>query len=104
MASLVVEMVVQPSSLLWPVEGPRSHQLARVLVLRRQPQRQGRRKSALSRCDLGELVSSLVEPSGDVVDLKAVELVFKLAYLLAVGLHLKVMAARSLQDLVDDKL
>jgi hypothetical protein len=33
-----------------------------------------------------------------------VELVFKLAYLLAVGLHLKVMAARSLHDLVDDKL
>jgi hypothetical protein len=38
------------------------------------------------------------------VELEAVELVFQLVYFLAVGLHLGIMAARGLHNLVDDEL
>jgi hypothetical protein len=39
-----------------------------------------------------------------VVELKAVKLVFKAPYLLIVGLHLGITAARALHDLVDHEL
>jgi hypothetical protein len=39
-----------------------------------------------------------------VVELEAVKLVFKALYLLTVGLHLGIMAAQALHDLVDHKL
>jgi hypothetical protein len=39
-----------------------------------------------------------------VVELEAVKLVFKAPYLLIVGLHLRIMAARALHDLVDHEL
>jgi hypothetical protein len=39
-----------------------------------------------------------------VVELEAVKLVFKASYLLTVGLHLGITAARALHDLVDYEL
>jgi hypothetical protein len=40
----------------------------------------------------------------DVVELEAMKLVFKVSYLLTVGLHLGITAARALHDLVDYEL
>jgi hypothetical protein len=51
-----------------------------------------------------QLVRSLVVPSGDVVELEPVELVFQAPNLVAVGFHLRVAAMGVLHDLVDDKL
>jgi hypothetical protein len=53
---------------------------------------------------LSQLVRSLVVPSGDVVELESVELVFQAPNLVVVGLHLPVAAVGVLRDLVDDKL
>jgi hypothetical protein len=47
----------------------------------------------LSGRNLGELVCGLVVASGDVVELEAVEFFFHVPDLLAVGLHLGVVAA-----------
>jgi hypothetical protein len=52
----------------------------------------------------GQLVRLLVVPAGYVVELDAVELVFEGSHGLAVGLHLIVMAARVLHDLIDYEL
>jgi hypothetical protein len=51
-----------------------------------------------------QLIRSLVVPSGDVVELESVELVFQALNLVAVGLHLPVAAVGVLHDLVDDEL
>jgi hypothetical protein len=53
---------------------------------------------------LSQLIRSLVVPSGDVVELEFVELVFQAPNLVALGLHLPVAAVGVLHDLVDDKL
>jgi hypothetical protein len=54
--------------------------------------------------DLGQLVRLLVVPAGYVVELDAVKLVFEGLHGLAVGLHLVVMAAHVLHDLIDYEL
>jgi hypothetical protein len=54
--------------------------------------------------DLGQLVRLLVVPSGHVIELDALKFVFEGSHGFAVGLHLIVMAARVLHDLVDYKL
>jgi hypothetical protein len=51
-----------------------------------------------------EFIGGLIIPACDVVKLKAVKLVFKASYLLTVGLHLRIMAAHALHDLVDYEL
>jgi hypothetical protein len=51
-----------------------------------------------------QLVRSLVVAPSDVVELEPVELVFKAPNLVAVGLHLRVVAVGVLHDLVDDEL
>jgi hypothetical protein len=56
------------------------------------------------RRDLGKLVRLLVVPAGHVVQLEAVELVLEGPHGLAVRLHLVVVAACVLHDLVDHKL
>jgi hypothetical protein len=56
------------------------------------------------RRNFGEFVCLLVVPAGYVVKLDAVELVFKGSYDIAVGLHLVVVTARILHDLVDHEL
>jgi hypothetical protein len=56
------------------------------------------------RCDLGELVRLLIVPAGHVIELDAVELVLEGPHGLAVCLHLVVVAARVLHDLVDHEL
>jgi hypothetical protein len=53
---------------------------------------------------LSQLIRSLIVPSGDVVELESVELVFQAPNLVAVGLHLPVAVVGVLHDLVDDKL
>jgi hypothetical protein len=53
---------------------------------------------------LSQLVRGLVVPSGDVVELESVELVFQAPNLVAVGLHLPVAVVGVLHDLVDHKL
>jgi hypothetical protein len=53
---------------------------------------------------LGQLVRSLVVPSGDVVELEPVELVLQAPNLIAVGFHLRVTAVGVLHDLVNDEL
>jgi hypothetical protein len=53
---------------------------------------------------LSQLFRSLVVPSGDVVELEFVELVFQAPNLVGVGLHPSVTAVGVLHDLVDDKL
>jgi hypothetical protein len=55
-------------------------------------------------CDLGELVRLLVIPVGHVIELDAVKLVLEGPHGLAVRLHLVVVAARVLHDLVDHEL
>jgi hypothetical protein len=54
--------------------------------------------------NLGQLVRLLVIPAGHVVELDAVKLVFEGSYGFAVGLHLVVMAACVLHDLIDYEL
>jgi hypothetical protein len=56
------------------------------------------------RCDLGKFVCLLVVPAGNVIELDAVELVFKGSYGIAVGLHLVVVKTRILHDLVNHEL
>jgi hypothetical protein len=51
-----------------------------------------------------QLVRSLVVASGDVVELKPIELVLQAPNLIAVGFHLRVAAVGVLHDLVDDEL
>jgi hypothetical protein len=54
--------------------------------------------------DLGQLVRLLVVPAGHVIELDAIKFVLEGSHGLAVGLHLVVMAARVLHDLVDYEL
>jgi hypothetical protein len=56
------------------------------------------------RCDFGELVRLLIVPAGHVVKLNAIELVLEGPYGIAVRLHLVVVTARVLHDLVDHEL
>jgi hypothetical protein len=56
------------------------------------------------RRDFGELVRLLVVPVGHVIELYAIELVLKGSHGIAVRLHLVVVAARVLHDLVDHEL
>jgi hypothetical protein len=56
------------------------------------------------RRDLSKFVGLLVVPAGHVVKFDAVELVFEGPHGLAVGLHLVVVAARVLHDLVDHEM
>jgi hypothetical protein len=58
----------------------------------------------LPRRDFGELVRLLVVPARHVVEFYAVELVFEGLTGFAVRLHLVVMTARVLHDLVDHEL
>jgi hypothetical protein len=51
--------------------------------------------------NLGQLVRLLVVPAGHVIELDAVKFVFEGSHGLAVDLHLIVMAARVLHDLID---
>jgi hypothetical protein len=44
-------------------------------------------------CDFCEFVGSLIVSSHDMIELEAVELVFKASHLLAVGFHLRIMVA-----------
>jgi hypothetical protein len=53
---------------------------------------------------LSQLIRSLVLPSGDMVELESVELVFQAPNLVTVGLHLSVAAVGVLHDFIDDKL
>jgi hypothetical protein len=53
---------------------------------------------------LSQLIRSLVVPSGDVVELESIELVFQTPNLVVVGLHLPVAAVGVLHDLINDKL
>jgi hypothetical protein len=57
-----------------------------------------------TRSNFCEFIGGLIIPACNVVELKAVKLVFKVSYLLTVGLHLGIMAARALHDLVDHEL
>jgi hypothetical protein len=59
---------------------------------------------SLTGSDFCEFIDGLIIPTCDVVKLEAVKLVFKASYLLIVGLHLGIMAARALHDLVDYEL
>jgi hypothetical protein len=54
--------------------------------------------------DLGQLVRLFIVPLGHVVELDAVKFFFEGSYGLAVGLHLIIMAARILHDLIDYEL
>jgi hypothetical protein len=54
--------------------------------------------------DLGQLIRFLVVPAGHMVELDVVKLVLKGSHGFAVVLHLVVMAARVLHDLIDYKL
>jgi hypothetical protein len=56
------------------------------------------------RRNLGQLVRLLVVPAGHVVEFDAVELVLEGSHGFAIGLHLVVMAARILHDLIDYEL
>jgi hypothetical protein len=57
-----------------------------------------------TRSDFCEFIGGLIIPACNVVELEAMKLVFKVPYLLTVGLHLGIMVARALHDLVDHKL
>jgi hypothetical protein len=52
-----------------------------------------RRNGGSTRHDFREFVGSLIVSVRDVVELKAVELILKAPYLLAVGFHLRIVAA-----------
>jgi hypothetical protein len=51
-----------------------------------------------------QLIHSLVVPSGDLVELESIELVFQVPNLVAVGLQIPIAAVGVLHDLVNDKL
>jgi hypothetical protein len=53
---------------------------------------------------LGEFFHLLVVSAGNVIELDAVELVFKGSYGIAIGLHLVVVTTRILHDLIDHEL
>ena len=57
-----------------------------------------------ARCCFRKHVGYFVEAPWDVIEFKAVEYVLQLSDFLAVRLHLGVVAARLLHDLVDDQL
>jgi hypothetical protein len=57
-----------------------------------------------TRSDFCEFIGGLIISACDVVELEAVKLVFKASQLLTVGLHLGIMAAQALHDLVDYEL
>jgi hypothetical protein len=57
-----------------------------------------------TRSDFYEFIGSLIISACDVVELEAVKLVFKASHLLIVGLHLGIMAAQALHDLVNYEL
>jgi hypothetical protein len=63
-----------------------------------------RGNSDSSRRDFGELVRFLIVPAGHMIELYAVELVFKGLHGFAVRLHLVVVIARVLNDLIDHEL
>jgi hypothetical protein len=54
--------------------------------------------------DFRQFIGDLVIPACDVVELKAVKLVFKAPYLFTVGFHLEITVARVLHDLVNYEL
>jgi hypothetical protein len=56
------------------------------------------------RSDFREFIGGLIIYACNVVELEAVKLVLKAPYLLTVGLHLGITAARALHDLVDHEL
>jgi hypothetical protein len=58
----------------------------------------------LPRGSFRQLVRSLVVPSGDVVELQPVELVFQAPDFVALGFHPPVTTVGVLHDLVNDKL
>jgi hypothetical protein len=51
-----------------------------------------------------KFIGNLIIPACDVVELEAVKLVLKAPYLFIVGLHLGIMVAQALHDLVDYEL
>jgi hypothetical protein len=51
-----------------------------------------------------QLICSLIESSGDVVEFQPVELVLQASNFVAVGLHLPIVAVGVLHDLVNDNL
>jgi hypothetical protein len=57
-----------------------------------------------TRSDFREFIDGLIISACDVVELKAMKLVFKVPYLLIVGLHLGITTARALHDMVDHEL
>jgi hypothetical protein len=57
-----------------------------------------------TRSDFHEFISGFIISACNVVGLEAVKLVLKAPYLLAVGFHLWITAARALHDLVDHEL
>jgi hypothetical protein len=57
-----------------------------------------------TRSDFHEFIGGFIISACNVVELEAVKLVLKAPYLLAVGFHLAIMAARALHDLVDHEL
>jgi hypothetical protein len=63
-----------------------------------------RRNYSSTRSNFREFIGGLIVSACDVVELEAVKLVFKALYLLTVGLHLGITAARALHDLVDHEL
>jgi hypothetical protein len=56
------------------------------------------------RCDFGELIRLLVVPAGHVVKLYAVELVVEGPHSVAIRLHLVIVSARVLHDLVNHEM
>jgi hypothetical protein len=57
-----------------------------------------------TRSDFREFIGGLIISACNVIELVAVKLVFKVPYLLTVGLHLGIAATRALHDLVDHEL
>jgi hypothetical protein len=57
-----------------------------------------------TRSNFHEFIGSLIISACNVVELEAMKLVLKASYLLTVGLHLGITAARALHDLVDHEL
>jgi hypothetical protein len=57
-----------------------------------------------TRSNFREFIGGFIISACNVVELEAVKLVLKAPYLLAVGFHLRIMAARALHDLVDHEL
>jgi hypothetical protein len=57
-----------------------------------------------TRSNFREFIGGLIISACNVVELEAVKLVLKAPYLLTVSLHLGIMAARALHDLVDHEL